>query len=200
MDLIENMCNRAAWLERGKIIEIGNAQRVVDKYLGRTSEDVQDEHEDSQIAPPEQRWGSQRLIITRVRILGEKFQPKSIFNTGDKLVLEMEYAVRRPVSSPVFGIAIHRRDGIHVTGPNTHTAGFELGEIIGTGKIIYTIPHLQLLNGDYVFSVSATNESDTELYDYHDIAYPFQVINDPDIGENYGVVTLQGEWQHTPSS
>jgi hypothetical protein len=41
---------------------------------------------------------------------------------------------------------------------------------------------------------------DSELYDYHDIAYPFQVINDPGTAENYGVVTLRGEWQHTPSS
>jgi ABC-type polysaccharide/polyol phosphate transport system ATPase subunit len=200
MDLIEKMCDRAAWLERGKFNEIGRTQLVVDKYLGRTGEGAQDEHKHMPIAPSEQRWGSQRLMITQVRILDENYQPKSIFNTGEKLVLEMEYSVRRPVSSPIFGIAIHRGDGVHITGPNTHTAGFELGNVQGVGKILYTIPNLQLLNGEYVFSVSATDEMDTEIYDYHDIAYPFQVVNDPGTGENYGVVTLQGEWQHTPSS
>ena len=128
MELVENMCDRAAWLDRGEIIEIGNTKLVVDKYLGRNNEEMQQEPKATPVIPPERRWGSQRIIITRVGILDENFQPKSVFNTGDKLVLEMEYSARKPISSPIFGIAIHSKDGVHVTGPNTATADFELGK------------------------------------------------------------------------
>jgi ABC-type polysaccharide/polyol phosphate transport system ATPase subunit len=200
MDLVEKMCDRAAWLDHGQIVEMGNTKLVVDKYLGRTSEQGQQEPKAPSSVALERRWGSQRVMITSVRLLDESSQPKSVFATGDKLVLEMEYSARQPVSSPIFGVAIHRRDGIHVTGPNTATAGFELGDVQGTGEVSFTIPDLPLLNGDYIFSVAVTDKMDSELYDYHDIAYPFQVINDPGTAENYGVVTLRGEWQHTPSS
>jgi len=32
LDLIAGMCNRAAWLDHGKLIHIGNAEEVVAKY------------------------------------------------------------------------------------------------------------------------------------------------------------------------
>lgn len=195
MELVENMCLRAAWLDHGNIIEMGPTKLVVDKYLGRTDQELP---ENPPEITPERRWGSKRIVISKVRILNENMQPGSVFATGDKLVLQMEYTVRRPVSSPIFGIGIQSKDGVHVTGPNTATANFNLGEVKGSGKITYTIPSLPLLDGEYFFSVSATDNLDTELYDYHDNSYPFQVVNDSGTGEKFGVVTLRGEWQHIP--
>jgi len=56
----------------------------------------------------------------------------------------------------------------------------------------YTVPSLPLLEGKYDVTVAAHNWEDTEMYDYHDRLYSFQVL--PSEGEKYGLVTLQGEW------
>ena len=64
----------------------------------------------------------------------------------------------------------------------------------------YTIPYLPLLEGLYQFSVAVINQNDTETFDYHDRLYPFRIINrGSEIKEQYGLVTLRGEWQHVAS-
>jgi lipopolysaccharide transport system ATP-binding protein len=195
MDMIEKMCSRAAWLDHGKLVAIGPAKSIVDRYLGRVRED--ESIQLAQSLPAERRWGSRRIEITHVRILNQQLQPQAVFATGDCLVLEMEYAVHRPVESPIFGIAIHRADGVHVTGPNTAFAGLETGNVTGRGRVTYTIPNLPLLEGEYMFSVAATNREDTELFDYHDHLYPFRVDNHSEsIQERFGLLSLNGEWQH----
>jgi hypothetical protein len=195
MDLIEKMCSRAAWLDHGKLVAIGPAKSIVDRYLGRVREDESDQL--AQPLPAERRWGSRRVEITRVRILNQQLQPQAVFSTGDCLVLEMEYTVHRPVDSPIFGIAIHRADGVHITGPNTAFDGLDTGSVSGQGRVRYTIPHLPLLEGEYMFSVAATNQEDTELFDYHDHLYPFRVDNHgAAIQERFGLLSIKGEWKH----
>jgi hypothetical protein len=120
-----------------------------------------------------------------------------VFSTGDEVVLEMEYTARRQVDSPVFGIAIHRADGVHITGPNTAFAGLEIEARSGKGRIMYTIPNLPLLDGEYQFSVAIVNRDDTELFDYHDGLYPFRVDNQGrEVKERFGLLTLNGKWAH----
>jgi ABC-type polysaccharide/polyol phosphate transport system ATPase subunit len=199
MEMIEKMCQQAAWLDHGKLIAIGDAKSVVDRYLGRVRED-----ESKQLGQPvsdqtDQRWGSRKIEIHRVQILNEKHQPQAVFSTGDCVILEMEYSVKHRVESPIFGIAIHRADGVHITGPNTHFAGIDLGKVTGRGKVIYTIPKLALLEGEYCFSVASTNFEDTELFDYHHLMYPFRVDNHgANIRERYGMLMLDSKWEHHP--
>jgi len=62
----------------------------------------------------------------------------------------------------------------------------------GEGIVTYTIPALPLLEGLYYISVSAHNWENTEMYDYHDRAYPFQIIYET--GEKYGFLSMGGVW------
>jgi lipopolysaccharide transport system ATP-binding protein len=94
-------------------------------------------------------------------------------------------------------MAIHRHDGLHITGPNTSQAGKKLPELKGSGKIIYKIAHLPLLEGLYHISVAVVNQDDSETYDYHDRIYPFRVVNQgKEQVERYGLITLNGLWEH----
>ena len=149
----------------------------------------------------ENRWGNRKIEITRVRIMNSQNVDESIFYTGQALVLRLEYIADQPVQSPVFGMAIHRNDGLHVTGPNTAFAKMDLGLVQGSGMITYTIPALSLLEGLYHISVAVADREDTEIFDYHHIAYDFRVLNyGRDSVEKYGLVTLDGVWQHTTGS
>ncbi len=142
------------------------------------------------------RWGTRKVEITRVRITDQAGQEQTIFETGQALVLHMDYKAHQPVSAPIFGLAIHRQDGVHITGPNTSTAGVTLPALREIGSITYTIPSLPLLDGLYNFSVAVVNDGDTEIFDYHDRLYPFRVINRDEINqERYGLLTLRGEWR-----
>lgn len=200
MDAIETMCQRAAWLDRGKVAALDSAQSVVAQYLGRVRTDTAESMGQAQL-DTEHRWGNRKIEITRVRIMNNQHIEESIFYTGQTLVLKIDYIAHQPVQSPLFGIAIHRNDGLHISGPNTAFAKIDLGLVNGVGEITYTIQSLSLLEGLYHISVASVNREDTEIFDYHHMAYDFRVLNYGHSNvEKYGVVTLDGVWQHTTGS
>ena len=62
--------------------------------------------------------------------------------------------------------------------------------------MVYRVPELALLDGAYLVSAAVVDRVDSEVYDYHDRAYPFRVSTGAS-RERYGMVTLRGEWQIT---
>ncbi len=201
MSLIEEMCDRAVLFDHGKVVTIGTAKAVVNSYLERVRGEESQRLAEQGILNENNRWGNQTIQIETARIRGENGKEQSVFHTGETLILEFEYRARKPIEEPIFGVAIHRQDGVHITGPNTAFANLKLGSIKGKGRISYTIYNLPFLEGLYRFSVAATNSSDTEMFDYHDRVYAFRVDNHGwDVVEKYGMITLGGEWQHIHSS
>jgi hypothetical protein len=178
---------------------LGSADNVVELYLQRTNdlegERLRQSGEATLTAP--RRWGSHKIEISQVTITDANGIERSIFQTGEWLTLQMKYYAHERIANPNFGIAIHRQDGALITGPNTNLANLELPQVQGEGLVTYSIPYLPLLEGLYQFSVAVVNQSDTETFDYHDRLYPFRVINrGGEVKEQYGLVTLRGEWQH----
>ncbi len=195
--LVRSMCNRAIWFDHGHLVAEGPAEAVVSQYLDRLSTLAAHRLAEGGGLDPSQRWGSRRIEIVRVRLTDEHGVAQTVFVTGQPLVLHIDYQTHGPVPAPVFGMAVHRQDGLHISGPNTGFAGLELPTLNGAGIVTYTVPYLPLLEGLYHISVSVHNPNDTDLYDYHDRAYPFRVMNaNGRVREQYGLMTLQGEWSH----
>ena len=188
-DVVRTLCDRAIWLHEGRVVADDAAEAVVRRYLehswGRQT-----------VAQPggdERRWGTGRIRIIRVRLLDGKGRERQQFRTGEPLVVEMHYRAEERVERPVFGLAIHRSDGVHITGPNTQFAGLDIPAVEGEGIVTYAIPALPLLEGLYYISVSAHNREESEMYDYHDRMYSFGVL--PGAKERYGMITVGGKWR-----
>jgi len=190
IETVRTICPRALWLDQGQLVADGSAEAVVARYEAHTW--ATEEGTLKPGAGSERRWGSSDVRIVQVRLLDSAGQEKQLFGVGEPLTVEMHYRAERRVDRPVFGLAIHRSDGIHVTGPNTQLGGCEIPWIMGEGRIRYTVPALPLLEGLYYVSISSHDWEDTNMYDYHDRLYPFRVL--PSEGERYGVVTLEGKW------
>lgn len=199
LERVKELCARAIWLDHGKIIAQGSAEQVVDQYLAQIMNTERERLREASKQPltPESQWGDQKIKLSNICLYDGHDQEQTIFQTGDTLVLKMDYFAPEEIISPVFGVAIHRQDGAHVTGPNTSLANFEIPQVNGKGRITFKIPFLPVLEGLYQFSVAVTNHEDTEMFDYHDRVYPFRVINrGGKIREPYGMVTVNGEWAH----
>jgi lipopolysaccharide transport system ATP-binding protein len=189
-ETVRNLCSRVIWLDEGRLVADGSAESVVARYLDRSWSERKDEPRlDTE---DKKRWGSGEVRITEVRLLNGRGEEQRDFHVGEPLLVEMHYWAERRVEQPVFGLAIHRSDGLHVTGPNTQFSGEEIPWIEGKGVVQYMVPSLSLLQGSYLVSVAVHDLEDMEMYDYHDHGYPFRVVHDK--GERYGVVTLQGDW------
>ncbi len=195
VDAVRSICSRAMWLSEGKLVANGSVEAVVSRYLDHTwaqEEERQQANSDEQ-EQEDRRWGSGKVEITNVQLLDAQGVERQQFQVGDTLIMQIHYRTTERIERPVFGMAIHRNDGVHVTGPNTKFAGHDIPWIEGSGSVQYVIKSLPLLEGLYHISVAVHNWADTEMYDYHDRLYTFRVL--PSEGERYGIITLRGEWK-----
>ncbi len=196
MGMIESICQRAAWLHRGQLLSMDNTQVVVDQYLGRVSDEENeqliarahlDDEPDHKVYRP--------IEIRQVRILNEKEREQQIFHTGECMQVQIEYVAHETINALEVGLAIHRQDGIHITGPNTTFDGLDITMQPGAGGVTYTVPSIPLLEGLYQLSVALVNRDGNQMLDYHDHFYTFRINNRGHaVREKYGLLTMRGEW------
>lgn len=189
------VCTRGLWIEHGHLRADGPIDQVAEAYLDWV---VNQRPSDGPGAvESDQRHGSRKVEVTRVALLDGLGAERQMFHTGQPLRVAIEYRVNDPVPDAVVGLAVHRLDGVHVTGPNTSATPLRLPAASGHGVVTYTVPALPLLDGHYQLSVAIHNRADTEFYDYFDRAFGFQVSNSQgEFPERYGLMTLGGEWHH----
>jgi lipopolysaccharide transport system ATP-binding protein len=196
LDAIRNLCNRAIWLDNGRIVAGGTADQVIDAYLGSVAAREETRLAQEQAQPVQQdRWGSGEVEIADVRFIDARGQARHVFSTGEPMTARIRYHAKTRVDKPVFGIAIYRGDGIHVNGPNTRFADFDIDWIEGDGEIDYAIEHLPLLEGSYDFSVAIYDYACVHPYDHQHRLYKF-LVQRGSVKENYGLVYLPAHWEH----
>ncbi len=188
-----NLCNDVVWMDHGNVRMVGPTDHILAHYrdhmFKRTGEQISRENDFGGF----RRWGTMQIEITDVRLMNERGEETTIFCTGDALEVEIDYIAHEPVVEPEFGLAIHRHDGTHITGPNNRTGGLKLGTVEGPGSVRYSIHKLPLLPGRYNFTV-AVHDSDSPIaYDYHEEAYSFRVV-EGGTQESEGLVVLEADW------
>ena len=186
LDAVERWCDEVIWLDKGEIKDRGNPRRVIDHYrqyiekgeeaelFNTAEEEVEEASEEIADTNQPQRWGSQEVEIKSVKLIDSKGENRLLFHTADSLTVEIEYKVNEKQDDFVFGLAIHRNDGLAVHGTNTLLERVELNELKKEGKISYSIDRLGLLEGHYLLDI-AVHREDGYPYDYLKPALEFKV-------------------------
>lgn len=208
---VRELCNRALWLEGGKILSYGDTDEVLEAYQRSVMEKEEAryaaEHEReaaSEVAAEAieedpDRYGSGEVEILGVELLDAAGEPHHILRSGEPAVLRLRYEAHERVERPVFGLAIHREDGLHVTGPNTRDAGLEIEAVEGPGTLEWRIERMDLMEGRYELSLACYDETLSHPYDHHHRRYPLQIRRGPS-GEVFGLVTMPATWAHRPGA
>lgn len=190
--LIERVATRVCLLQGGRLHAVGTPADAIGAYH-------RVEAERGGVAG-EIRWGNQQLTIWQVETCNQLGSPTSVFTTGDSMTVVMRFRAPARVDNPVFGLAIYREDGIHLTGPNTRMNEFAVGAIEGTGEIRYQVPHIPFLPGRYVLAVSAYDWELSDAYDHRERVAAFTVVEGGTL-ERFGLMTLSGSWSlQTPAA
>jgi ABC-type polysaccharide/polyol phosphate transport system ATPase subunit len=189
MAAVRTMCDRAAWLNHGRLIEVDRVERIVDEYVdeGHT--------EREEIAGGGARWGSGEARLTEVRLLDAAGEARTRFRTGDEVTVRLNFETSEQVERPVFGLAMENLDGVYVWAHNTRDADFVPDRIDGTGSVDLRVPRLMLQPGTFDLIASIVDYTTTHTYDFLRHCYRFDV--DPgNPRESGGIVALGGQWQN----
>ncbi len=186
MPSLRAMTENVAWLEHGRLVGVGEARPLIERYLDSTRSDA---HTDEQ---GRVRWGSGEVTITDVEVL-RGGRPSAFARTGEEVVVRIGYRAPARVERPVFGLAIESQDGVYLWANNTRDAGHAIEALEGTGTVECRIPRLMLQPGRFQVLASAVDHTTTHVYDYLREAAWFTVDHGDPV-ESGGYVALDGRW------
>ncbi len=222
LDAVRSLCDRAIWLDHGEVREDNLSDVVIGRYLqaGREHDEAaaMAEREAERQSQPEpqaateeetptdddpmaryrKRWGSREVEIVEVRFYDREGRDRLLLTTGEPMTIAIRYHAHQRIERPMFGLAIHRNDGLHLCGPNNVFAGFDIPYIEGEGEVRYTVDTLPLLEGGYYVTAAIHDAAGEHAYDHQSLYYPFKVQNGQ-VAERYGAIYMPARWEHQPA-
>ncbi len=174
LDQVRNLCDRALWLDHGRVEAVGDPMRVVDAYLQEVSGAPPTEHASPSTEPvpeepkgkdDEERWGSGEIVIRRVSLADDHDRELVALGAGTAVRIDLDVEARVPQEDFVFGIGIYHADGTCVYGTNTEVEGWVPEKIEGTSRVRFMVPSLDLVAGTYRID-AAVHTRNGRAFDY----------------------------------
>lgn len=184
LGLVKRLADRALLLIRGKADMLGYPNDVVNRYVGLVL-DPESEHNGASKSTIRHGDGSSR--IESVRILDAQENEKSSFESGEKIIIEVNVYFEREVREPMVGLLFRNRLGVDVYGTNTRVEGLRLGDFVpGDHLRVHFIFPCMLTRQQYSLTV-ATQNPDGTSQDWRDDLASLVVTDPRDVA---GVVDL----------
>lgn len=188
---VTQLCENAAWIEKGELRRIGPAADLVSEYSGASQgATIRDEGEIGE------RWGSGEGKIVSIELLDEAGAPLKTPSTGKPLVVRISYDAHLPLKRPVIGLRINHLHGAIVWGATTRKRGVVVEQVVGPGHVDLVIPNLPLLEGTYDISVALSNFSEVHIYDHWEKKVRFDVAQHGVFDQGFVTVDSHWDWPH----
>ena len=186
-DLVRQVCTRAAALDHGRLIEVGEPNDVIRTFRDRLMTGALAGLDDDPGVPSSEQspvW--HRVQITAVEVVSPE-PSRTMLHPGEPLELRIAYdAGGEVVEDIVAGIAVHGANGQLAYGTNSHLSGQELGTVAGQGVVRFRMDELPLLDGTYRMTVGLHTRGGLQ-YDHWEQHVPLD-IKAP--GRDIGIVRL----------
>ncbi len=183
-DLVRQVCTRAAALDHGRLVAIGDPNDVIRAFRDKLM--TGDEGAQQANDPGDRSAEWHRVRITAVEVVYAE-PGATVSHPGEPLELRIAYeAAGETVEDVVAGIAINGAMGQLAYGTNSHLSGQELGSLSGRGVVRFRIADLPLLDSSYRATVSLHTRGGIQ-YDHWEQSVPIEVKAP---GRDVGIVRL----------
>lgn len=176
---IRDLCDRAIWLQKGKMLADGPPQEVLERYGKRI---LTEDDQDSQAAD------GRPMIIENVRLEGSREHSPGVWAWDSSFKLSFDLGVHGDAAGLGLTLKIFKQDGVTCF---THHHALH-GEAVGTHHLEVTIPSMPLLSGNYMLEICGMAGPL-----YLEVRKIFFEVYSPYDGE--GVSPLHCEWTLLPA-
>ncbi len=197
---VSAVCNRVLLLKKGKVVHDGESEQVLKDYWTACEKAQNTIPRAMHQFKPENIYGTdtKEIEITGVTFTNENDESCDTFHTGESLRVTVHFHAKAPTMQPLFRLQIFSNTGILVYGLNTSRIGMDTGEISGDGVMTIEYPCLNLLEGDYYFTVGIWPDeyrsTMTDIaYDCHQWRYIIRIRSDRENGA--GMAYNQTRWK-----
>ena len=159
---VKALGDRALWLDRGRVVEMGATDRVVAKYLAAMTEKDSAylaHHKPSILEPPagstlapevvenipniDHRYGDRRAEILGIAVLDASGAPMQLLEAEAHMVVRISVRANEAIANPNVGFLMRNHLGVDFAGTNTAREGHDLPPMIAGD--VYTVDfHMEL--------------------------------------------------------
>lgn len=212
MEQLYNICDRLIWIENGVIREDGEPRLVgmhyldsmederVERLTNQSREEFKDEDRHSileltkNVHPDARRDGTQEVYFTKVTLENEKGEECQYFNTGDFVVLRIQYKTNNEGIKVNFNMDFVNDGWQYCYGSCFAKPGDELPVLKSEGEVQLVIDKLMLLPGKYYLDIGINGEYG-ELYD--NVRNIMQIKIRDYVSDEFGPCTFSHRWSIT---
>lgn len=173
-EAVSRLCDRAIWLDAGRVRMDGPVQDVLSTYLS----DASSRHAPAAVSPRE--WGTREVWFESVRLTTSSGAMSGTFRQGEELVVSADLATRMKggVDGLVFGFSIHRPDGERIIGVNNLELNKPLISFRDRTRVHLGITLDILEPGSYLLGLALTDPRRSRDYHWQDYFYPLQLLGE----------------------
>jgi lipopolysaccharide transport system ATP-binding protein len=174
MAAVQNLCDRAVWLDAGHVQKIGSAKEVAESYLQYALQAVAGDEVVLQSFSSENEskgWETGAARITKVTLTNLEQPEQSFFEGGEHVSLKIEVQASHLLQKPIIGFLLRDRLGQDLFGDNTlSTANSNTAITLAagdraTGTFRFRLPLLP--NGQYAIACSIADGDLHENTQHH---------------------------------
>lgn len=165
---IEVLCDRAIWLNKGKMEMIDVANIVTNKYAQSLIEPTEKKPL-SNIQQFSQKnhnsTGSGRFTNIRVSVDGLYENPAIIKSEKSLLKVDFKFDIDASLPPPSIGLMISTLEGVCISSASTYHDDIDVTPYFKNNSISLSFPSLHLLRGDYLLTAFLGCENALHIYD-----------------------------------
>jgi len=154
MAAIQNLCQRAIWLNQGELVNDAQTQVVISKYLSTSANSSTISLEDRK-----DRKGDGKIRFISVQLQDEKREGVSFFYSGQnvRIILGYKNNTQQTLSNLNIALGIDNQIGERITILSTEVRGSSLDEVqADVQSIVIELDKLPLTPGRYGFTIYST--------------------------------------------
>jgi ABC-2 type transport system ATP-binding protein len=174
VEKVRDICDQALMLERGKVRAAGEVNPVLREF---------------RLAMLASHAGFDRVDVTRdveiteVALLDHGGRPIQDVEPGGTLVVQVEVRVNRPVAEPVVTLTVHDSTDQQLHEADTDRGAVALDTSEGAKqRVTFELGSIPFVEGRHFVSVGVRTRDRSQVYDWHDQQYPFEIREGDDTG------------------
>ncbi len=180
LGIVKQICDRAALLVNGAMVEEGSPTEVTNRYVGTVLERQKAfaiASEPTQRLNPSHRHGDRLGEIVDLEILDSSDRAVRTLNSGDEMTVRVRTRFRSAQPDPMIGVLIRTRTGLDVFGTNTRIEGTAIGACSAGDEIEAAFTFACNLTAQQYTLTAAVQHPNGHSHDWLDDAIAFQVLD-----------------------
>ena len=191
LDTVINMCQRALFLQEGRMVYAGDAKSVVYEYRKSVL------NQEKRVIRDGIRHGTGDVVIKKVELFDKQGQDRDAFEPKSYMKIKIHYEAVKLVNNPQFRVRIFTNNKTIIIDANSCDHNTPIGSIQGKGEVSYVIESLPFNVGRYPLSVVINDSTGMMVYDAHEHLHEFTIDPGPDnlnIPFRSGILFVPGQW------